>query len=144
MGLTIMCRGHKETKDSKAPQKLKPGLSLKHEKRFAAVAEETVVPNVEAPVESSLSLMEPDPSTEHIYFKDLKLLAHDNSDESADNEQGLSGVQQNHVLDHQTSFASDASSPHGDMTSPSVQVIHYIKFGVQVAFLFVRGYLKPS
>jgi hypothetical protein len=49
---------------------------------LAAVAEETVVPNVEPPGEPAGTAADAEPSAAHIYFKDLKLLAHDNDTES--------------------------------------------------------------
>lgn len=120
-------RGHKKTKDAKgrAPSQdlkssLRTSLSLKTDQGLSAVAEETVVPNVEGTADAGIGLTDTELSAAHIYFKDLKLLAHDNSEDSGEDESIEQESGELASLQHQPSFAmSDGSSPGADL-SPSM------------------------
>lgn len=63
-------------------------LGLRAEQGLESVAEVTVVPNTQMePNEEQLMTQDGEASDAHIYFKDLKLLAHDNVGDSEEEEE---------------------------------------------------------
>jgi len=84
---------------------------------MAAVAEETVVPNTQGDTHQEQHL--PQVETAHIYFKDLKLLAHDHGEDS----------EEEHEVDGQPESdggSSPAASPVGDGSTVRTSRTNYV------------------
>ena len=89
-----------------------PSLDLTSEQKRAAVAEEMVVPTgpEHQHHEENMAMSYSEASQAHIYFKDLKLLAHDNGDSEDDSGEGKDASN----LIPGSGESSTATSPIGD------------------------------
>jgi hypothetical protein len=91
---------------------------------MATVAEETVVPTESGTAaladagtdQTGPGLAEPEASQAHIYFKDLKLLAHTQGDDSEEEEESEDDAQLSPYV-----LADGEGSPHGGLGSPQGQ-----------------------
>ena len=86
LACTDKCRSQAKGNQDEQLRKL-PSLDLTPEQGMAAVNEETVVPQGPEHQHQEDSLPAGEASQAHIYFKDLKLLAHDNTEDTEEEDE---------------------------------------------------------